>query len=410
MEKLQEFHIDKKALIKELSDAYYKLSQRSLDISLNFIFDLSKDFIQEIKIPSQSHSLSFHKARSLFLKNEFKVSHQLFSDLISIQSDNNLYNFYVYNSLYKNIVTSSLRPHTKTEKLLDLKNTILKNDSTPADPFLLLILSKIFLELKDQKSSKRHIIESLVWFPCNWEAWLILSKLCSSLEELEKTPLRKLDHWMVQFFLVEFLIKQTQNKMIETNKKVLEGTISMIEKWFPSSSQIILFRARFAALNRTTVNSALVEYKSFFENEKINFYSLEHIPEYSDLLFLTNDSPELFRLCTKLSENHKNNYATCFAIGNYYSLHGLPEKALVYFRRSIYFNPQFINAFTLCGQCYLELEKFDDALDFFEQAFNINQKDVRDLVCLGKTHGILGKIEISSYYYNLAFWHLDNLF
>ncbi len=55
-------------------------------------------------------------------------------------------------------------------------------------------------------------------------------------------------------------------------------------------------------------------------------------------------------------------------VGNYYGLRGQHENAVVYFRRALRLNPNYLSAWTLMGHSYVELKNAAAAREAYRKA------------------------------------------
>ena len=93
---------------------------------------------------------------------------------------------------------------------------------------------------------------------------------------------------------------------------------------------------------------------------------------------------------------------SCCVIGNYYSLKGSHEKAVLYFRRALKLDSHFLSAWTLMGHEYVELKNTAAAVDAYRHAVDINPKDYRAWYGLGQTYEILQMPYYALFYYRKA--------
>lgn len=56
--------------------------------------------------------------------------------------------------------------------------------------------------------------------------------------------------------------------------------------------------------------------------------------------------------------------------GNYLSLRGEHEKAVVYFQRALKLNPKFVSAYTLMGYEYMEMKNTIQAIQCYRNALS----------------------------------------
>ena len=69
-----------------------------------------------------------------------------------------------------------------------------------------------------------------------------------------------------------------------------------------------------------------------------------------------------------LTENFLNTYL----VGNYYSLRGDHDKAVIYFKQSLRLNPEYVAAWTLLGHEYIELKNTSAAIEAYRRATGKN--------------------------------------
>ena len=82
-------------------------------------------------------------------------------------------------------------------------------------------------------------------------------------------------------------------------------------------------------------------------------YCLDHIDTYSNILYVKEDRVQLSHLAHMLSKIGKYSPEVCCVVGNYYSLRGLHERAILSFQRALRLNPKFLSAWTLMGHEYV---------------------------------------------------------
>lgn len=65
---------------------------------------------------------------------------------------------------------------------------------------------------------------------------------------------------------------------------------------------------------------------------------------------------------------------TCCVVGNYYSLKGQHDRAIVYFQRALSVDPAFLSAWTLMGHEYMELRNTATAITCYRQVLYSAQR------------------------------------
>jgi tetratricopeptide (TPR) repeat protein len=97
-------------------------------------------------------------------------------------------------------------------------------------------------------------------------------------------------------------------------------------------------------------------------------YRLDNLDTYSNLLYVQEMKTQLADLAHKVVLVDKYRVETCCVIGNYYSLRSDHPKAVLYFRRALKLNPQFLSAWTLMGHEYMEMKNTNAAIQSYRHA------------------------------------------
>jgi anaphase-promoting complex subunit 8 len=123
---------------------------------------------------------------------------------------------------------------------------------------------------------------------------------------------------------------------------------------------------------------------------------------YSNILFVNEDRARLSALAQKCQQIDKYRPETCCVVGNYYSLRGEHEKAIIYFKRALKLNRNYLCAWTLMGHEFLEMGNTHAALEAYRRAVDINPRDYRAWFGLGQSYEMLRMSYYSLYYYQRA--------
>lgn len=107
-------------------------------------------------------------------------------------------------------------------------------------------------------------------------------------------------------------------------------------------------------------------------------------------------------LAHKAVEINKYRPETCCVIGNYYSIRGEHQKAILYFQRALKLNPKYLSAWTLMGHEYMELKNTNAAIQSYRQAVEVNRRDFRAWYGLGQAYEIIKMPFYGLYYYKTA--------
>ena len=112
--------------------------------------------------------------------------------------------------------------------------------------------------------------------------------------------------------------------------------------------------------------------------------------------------PKLAFLAQVASATDKFRPETCCVVGNYYALKSEHEKAVMYFRRALTLDRNFLSAWTLMGHEYVEMKNTHAAIESYRRAVDINRKDYRAWYGLGQTYEILEMNLYALFYYQKA--------
>ena len=127
--------------------------------------------------------------------------------------------------------------------------------------------------------------------------------------------------------------------------------------------------------------------------------SLDH---YSNILYVMNARPKLAFLAQLATATDKFRPETCCVVGNYYSLKSEHEKAVMYFRRALTLDRNFLSAWTLMGHEYVEMKNTHAAIESYRRAVDVNRKDYRAWYGLGQTYEVLEMHLYALFYYQRA--------
>jgi anaphase-promoting complex subunit 8 len=131
-------------------------------------------------------------------------------------------------------------------------------------------------------------------------------------------------------------------------------------------------------------------------------YRLDSMDSYSNILYVMPSRPKLAHLASVASAIDKFRPETCCIIGNYYSQCSEHEKAVMYFRRALTLDRQFLSAWTLMGHEYIELKNTQAAIESYRRAVDANRKDYRAWYGLGQGYELLDMHSYALFYFQRA--------
>lgn len=100
----------------------------------------------------------------------------------------------------------------------------------------------------------------------------------------------------------------------------------------------------------------------------IDLYRYENMDTYSNILYIKEKTGELANLALRCFQNNKYTPETCCAIGNYYSIMSDHIKAILYFKKALKLDRNYLAAWTLMGHEYLEMKNIPGAVQSYRNA------------------------------------------
>lgn len=273
--------------------------------------------------------------------------------------------------------------------LLDLLS-FFKANSNNLDGYLLYLEGVVLKKLDLRTQAVTSLQASVAAVPTLWAAWVELASLANEAEALDSLQLPK--HWMMYFFAAHAFIE------LKLSDQALESYLALVSVGFHKSTYISAQMA-IAHHDRRDVDSALTLFRELYQSDP---YRLDNWDVYSHLLYLKDKLMELANLAQRAVAIDKYRVETCCVIGNYYSLRGDHQKAIVYFQRGLSIDPQYLSAWILMGHEFIELKNANAAVHCYRHAVDVNRNDYRAWNGLGQAYEILGFNGYSVYYYSRA--------
>eukprot|EP00126_Sphaerothecum_destruens_P006285 Sdes_comp19296_c0_seq3m10362 len=314
----------------------------------------------------------------------------------------------------------------KEDKLLEVKGSSAENNTemnqelsslyselnelystNSLDGFCLYIYALVLEGMQLNQKSIAILVESLSMSPFNWSAWKNLYLLCEN-----ETPVEKLfeenisKHFqentaassclnpvaiMYDFFLASLELER------QNNCQALEK-IRNLRNLFPSS----VFMQSQEALAHYNLRNFDEAETLFLDIQRKQPFRIDQMDIFSNILYVKDSKMKLSHLARSTTHIDKYRPETCCIIGNYFSLRGDHEKAVLYFKRALKLNRKYLCAWTLIGHEYIELKNTPSAIEAYRKATEINARDYRAWYGLGQTYEILRMPTYSTYYYKKA--------
>lgn len=230
---------------------------------------------------------------------------------------------------------------------------------------------------------------SVVAYPCNWGAWLALQSVFSDMGDVGQLALP--DHFMRRFFLASLCVDMHHNADALQHLQGLSAD-------FPLSDAVI----QLAALAHYNLQNFDEAQELFDELLQRDPHRIEGMDIYSNILYVKEEFAALSALAHRCATADKYRPETCCVIGNYYSLRGMHERAVQYFRRALRLNPSYLSAWTLMGHEYVELKNPPAAIEAYRHAVDVNPRDYRAWYGLGQTYELVNMPYYALYYFRRA--------
>ncbi|KAF2816219.1 cell division cycle protein [Mytilinidion resinicola] len=245
---------------------------------------------------------------------------------------------------------------------------------------------------KNEVLAKRWFVQSVHLYPYNWGTWQELSSLLGTAEEMTQITEQLPQNLMTFVFHV-----YTSQELYQATEQV-HNELAQIESIFPTSAFLKTQRA-------------LLFYhtKDFDEAESIfsrllqtDPYRIDSLDNYSNILYVMGLRPKLAFLAQLATATDKFRPETCCVVGNYYSLRSEHEKAVMYFRRALTLDRNFLSAWTLMGHEFVEMKNTHAAIESYRRAVDVNRKDYRAWYGLGQTYEVLEMHSYALFYHQRA--------
>lgn len=131
-------------------------------------------------------------------------------------------------------------------------------------------------------------------------------------------------------------------------------------------------------------------------------HRLDSLDHFSNILYVMGARPQLAFVAQVATATDKFRPETCCVVGNYYSLKSEHEKAVMYFRRALTLDRNFLSAWTLMGHEYIEMKNTHTAIESYRRAVDVNRKDYRAWYGLGQAYEVLDMSFYALFYYQRA--------
>lgn len=265
----------------------------------------------------------------------------------------------------------------------------IEQDGAQSDGFLYYLQGLVRIEMNNKKGARDSLVQSVIKYPCNWSAWKALKAACPEYSLASSLDLPK--HFTAQFFHASLCLD------VQRPVEAL-STLGELSKIFPNGDSLLL--------NAALAHNGLQNYdeaQQLFEELLVRDPNrIDGMDAFSNILYVKEANIPLSQLARRCTEDDPYRPETCCVTGNYYSLRGQHEKAVVYFRRALRLDQSYLPAWTLMGHEYVELKNPPGAIEAYHRAVQLDPYDYRAWYGLGQTYELVNMPLHALHYYRKA--------
>ncbi|EEH05263.1 cell division cycle protein [Histoplasma capsulatum G186AR] len=250
----------------------------------------------------------------------------------------------------------------------------------------------ILLKGKNEEEAKTWLIRSVHLYPFHWGAWQELNDLLANTEDLKRIADQLPQNIMTLIFHL-YCSQELYQATEDTHHMLTE-----LENIFPNSAFLKTQRALLFYHSKDFEEASHL----FSQLLITNPHRLDSLDHYSNILYVMGARPQLAFVAQIATATDKFRPETCCVVGNYYSLKSEHEKAVMYFRRALTLDRNFLSAWTLMGHEYIEMKNTHAAIESYRRAVDVNRKDYRAWYGLGQAYEVLDMAFYALFYYHRA--------
>ncbi|KAK6375858.1 Anaphase-promoting complex subunit 8 [Exophiala oligosperma] len=250
---------------------------------------------------------------------------------------------------------------------------------------------------RQESLAHQWLLRSVRLNPYHWGAWEELVSLLASVDELS-TQLTTPSVLPSNIMSIMYQAVASVELFSTTDQSTTVSYLQTLLSYFPTST--------FLLTQLATLHYHAKDYDaaaSIFEDLLVTHpQRLDGLDHYSNILYVMADRTRLAFLAHLATSIDKFRPETCCIVGNYYSLCSQHEKAVMYFRRALTLDRNFLAAWTLMGHEYVELKNTHAAIESYRRAVDVNRKDYRAWYGLGQAYEVLDMGFYALFYYQRA--------
>ncbi|GIK00769.1 anaphase-promoting complex subunit 23 [Aspergillus viridinutans] len=250
----------------------------------------------------------------------------------------------------------------------------------------------VLLKGRNEEEAKKWLIRSVHLNPFHWGAWQELNDLLSSTEDLKQIVDLLPQNIMTLIFHV-----YCSQELYQATEDTYQA-LSELETIFPTSAFLKTQKALLYYHSKDFEEASHI----FTEILITSPHRLDSLDHYSNILYVMGARPQLAFVAQVATATDKFRPETCCVVGNYYSLKSEHEKAVMYFRRALTLDRNFLSAWTLMGHEYIEMKNTHAAIESYRRAVDVNRKDYRAWYGLGQAYEVLDMSFYALFYYQRA--------
>jgi anaphase-promoting complex subunit 8 len=235
------------------------------------------------------------------------------------------------------------------------------------------------------------LIRSLRDFPWNWSTWLELTRTIK-----DGTMLHRIEHLLPRSVMKDFWMAHAQLEL-HRDQAALDAYLQLNEL-FPNNSYV-LSQLGVAYHNLRMVDPAL---DIFEQVRKQDPFRISRMDIFSNVLYIKDERASLRHLAHHTTFIDKYTPETCCIVGNFFSLSGEHNRAILYYLRALKLDPAYIDAWTLVGHEYVELKDTHHAIAAYRCAVDSDPNAYRAWYGLGQAYELLCMPQYALYYYERA--------